>query len=103
MVRPSSDPIDSRTFAKRVASPQVSLRYAVEAVTVLQWSRLSDRIGRNPFFFLASWAQSPAEASSSFRVLHGRLHSSVDLPPVILNGRSCGPVVLRNDSRLIES
>jgi MFS family permease len=52
IVRSGSNFIDLRALTESVACPKVSLHYAAEAVTVLQWSRLSDHIGRKPVLLL---------------------------------------------------
>lgn len=52
IVRPSSNLVNLRALTERAACHQVSLHYAAEAITVLQWSRLSDHIGRKPVLLL---------------------------------------------------
>lgn len=52
IVGPISNFVNLQALTESVAYPQVSLHYAAEAITVLQWSRLSDHIGRKPVLLL---------------------------------------------------
>ena len=91
MVRPSSDPIGSRSFTKELRA--LRCLYIMLSKPSLCCNGVAPLItsGASPFF---CWA-SCAEASSNFRVLSGRLSSNVDLRPVVLNGRSFAALSFR--------